>query len=201
MLRGGVRGFFWGEKKILLKRHSILASECTNVVHIVVFCKKRDDTSKSLSDEDYDNKFSRHPAMLVLYDGNIIYLFSSTKLNDIATNMEYHSIIDEMLEKARLPLDCLGCSNADDNKWKNRLHCLLRITSQRLSVGETSYKDMRIEFCDYVSLMIVLATCWVHFQKFGIWDYGKFQVKPAQVCLMVGSDIFKSDINWTHLAL
>ena len=131
-----------------------------HVVHACGVLARQDLLDGSLSQDEYDKVFARRPATLVLYDDNITYLFSSTRLNDITTNRKYHSTTGEMLEKARIIWDNLGRPSAEDDKRKNFLRCMPGITSQRLGEGETSHKDMRIRFRDYTSMVTLPDACW-----------------------------------------
>jgi hypothetical protein len=62
-----------------------------HVEHACNILAKNDLLCGSFSQGDYDKIFLYRPATIVLYDNEITYIFSSTRLNDITTKRKYHS--------------------------------------------------------------------------------------------------------------
>ena len=92
----------------------------------------------------------------MLYDNEITYLFSSTRLNDITTERKYHSTMGEMLEKTRILWNSLGRPNVEDENRKKFLRSMPNITGTRLGDGKISILQMRENF--------VIIHPWLHFQ-------------------------------------
>ena len=118
---------------------------------------KNDLLCGSLSQAEYDKTFLYPLATIVLYENEITYHFSSTRLNGITTERKYHSTTGEMLEKTRIIWESLGRPNAEDDNRKTFLRSMPNITCTRLGDGKISILQMREKFRDYR---------WLHFQIF-----------------------------------
>ncbi len=58
------------------------------------------------------------PATIMLYDNEIKYIFSLTKLNDITTEKHCHSTTWEMFKRTKILWESLGRPNAQDKNRK-----------------------------------------------------------------------------------
>ena len=76
--------------------------------HACNILTKSDILYESFSQADYDKIFLYRSATIVLYDNEITFFFSSTKLNKIIIEKKYRSITGEMLQKTRILWESFG---------------------------------------------------------------------------------------------
>ena len=95
-----------------------------------------------------------------MYDNEITFFFSSTRLNDITKERKNHNTTGEMLEKTRMLWKNFGRPNAEDDNRKKFFCYMQSITGTRLGDDKILIMQMREKFRDYTSMATIPDTCW-----------------------------------------